>query len=503
MGLGFFLFIPLVLSMLGIKPESSANEKLPEEKPALKTEQIKNDPDTLFSALKVLEIDGKVVQLETTKSFLLVSIKSIFDEQTTILAYRYDGELIWEKKFDSKNPRVAVSKYSDVIVIKEPIVKEDPYDTSLRDCKYSVFDKSGKELSTFQNPCYSVFPMGNYGYLVINSEGPHANMSIYDFRSNEFYDYVEPIHYSTPIDTNRLITFDWEQELKNPQAVDSLQNVYNENRKEIYNRRAELRELTTAENRDSVNSLINQLKDQDRNIRKETTEQINKVSQRRITSLKMVDLTLRDGKVFRKSTPLQKTSEELNFGIRLNIRQIAYEPGSGSIGFVANFLMQENPVQLSERKILFLNDDGSVLNTLSIPGSIQQFEFVNESTVLVLTGTSSKLPTDYSLLLYDFRKSQVIWKKDNIPFGAHEFSLLFPGDNSDTVIIHTKIAPENPCKTDILVLEIESAELRCPMVFDNHEMLYHPSLIQNPANLKEFALLNAKENKVIFAVSNR
>lgn len=426
---------------------------------------IKAEEQFLFNIAKEIEPGGTVLQIKTANSFILVSSKNDSTDQIQVLAYDFEGNILWKKKYDpEKIIRIEASAKSEIVLTKEPILKENSNDTSLRDCKNSVLNKAGENLAQFQTPCFDIEPMGVFGYLAINTTGVHGSTAVYDFRKQVFLDYGEPLYKSPIIDSTSLLTFrshlaPIEQEVKDSLAALSQDN----------------KTYDPTINRNKRNSVI-----------------------RKISSVDMVTLTISDKNVLIENYPIRSSKYSIDFGSRFNTRQITYDPVSETVGFIASFQMSEKR-NSNGSKIFFLNKKGKVINIFQEAENIQQVEFVDGSTALLLAQTNS--PNNYSLSLYNFIEAKIIWEID-VPIGRNDLSVMMVRENPDKILLHSAIDPRHPCKTDIMQLNIESGNLSCPKLFETRETLYHPELIQNPANSTQFVFLNSNKDKLVFTTIN-
>jgi hypothetical protein len=458
-----------------------------------------SDNKPLFIVIMEIELDGEVTQIESARSYLLVSSKNNSSNKIRISAFSYEGELKWKKEFEqNKVVRISASEYPDVVIIKEPIPKEDPYDTSLQDCNHSLINESGDTIAEFQNLCLDITPLGTFGYVAFASND--NSIAIYDYRKKEFEDFGDPWGDFSIIDSIRLVAFRGHQEIANQEEVDSIQAVHDEKLEYLNLQRRELSRNKRSANTDSVRNEINKITSKVRSLRTEVAQELRTVVERKISSIERVTLSVSDSGVKTDSIKLKNSSKSLDFGVRFFPRQIEYEPISKTFALGANFRVSNMANTPSESKVLFIDGDGDIISAFSNPGGFEHLKFLDDSSTLILLQT--EWPETFSLFLYDFRNDNIIWELNSVPFGSRKMNFIKLAGDANKVLIHSKFVLESTCNTDLMVLDIELGELNCTGSFAKREMLYHPDVVTNPIDLAQFVFLNSNKNKLIFAVLN-
>ncbi|MEX0844206.1 MAG: hypothetical protein WD022_02950 [Balneolaceae bacterium] len=468
--------------------------------PADKTGMIP-DNEALFVVIKEIELDGEVIQIESARSYLLVSLKINSSNKTRISAYSFEGELKWQKEFEQdKIVRISASEYSDIVIIKEPIPKENPYDTSLRNCSHSVINERGDAIAEFEHLCLALTPLSTFGYIAFNVASNDNTIAIYDYRKKEFEDFGNPWGRFSIIDSTRLAAFRGHQEIANQEEVDSIRAVHAEKLEHLNLQRRELSRNKRSANADTVRNEINKITNEVRSLRREMAQELRTVVERKISSIELVTLSVLDSAVTTDSIKLTDSSKSLDFGIRFFSRQIDYDPTSQTLALGAIFRISDGPNSSSESKVLFVDEDGEIISAFSNPGSFECLKFLDDSNALILLQT--EWPKTFSLFLYDFRNGNIIWEINPVPFGQRKTNFIKLYGNTNQVLIHSEFLLKSPCNTDLMLLDTELGELKCTETFTNREPLYHPGVVTNPGDVTQYAFLNSNKNKLIFAVLN-
>ncbi|MEQ8524561.1 hypothetical protein [Gracilimonas sp.] len=424
----------------------------------INTEREKAEP--LFHLVNDIKINGTVDQSLVFDYGVLVVWRNRHSDHTYLSKFNNRGDLNWERKFPVKNNlRASVSKSSNTIILSIPIPWEDEYNTALRKCDYKVLNRNGELLNEFKLDCAVVTPIGDKGWVLLQYE--QYSKTIYNYQKSEFFEEKDHLTNITVLSDNTLIIFEkiWE---KVSQA-----DVSNEKKGDYT----------------PVNKQRNRIR-------------------AKLDSVLLSTLTISGGDIKSNKNAL-RSQEKIDYGFGFDSQQVEFESLSNTIGWSTRFLTQVEPTRKYESKLFFLNQNGELKSTFSSNSAIENFSFVNSSTVLVFLQHINPLkPFESSMALYDIIEENVVWEKKNDMFKNYAPKTFVVNEDVDFLLLQGNIKPEQSCKTDILHLELQSGRVSCPPLFKELGPLYHPELIQLSENNTQFLLINSEKDNLFFASLN-
>jgi hypothetical protein len=420
-----------------------------------------NIEEPLFHLSETRGVTGTIDQVQAFDYGVLAVWRDKHHDQTFLSKFSYDGDLIWERRFENKeNLSIAVSESSNSIFVKTPIPWEDEYNTGLRKCNYKVLNRRGQINNEFIIDCTGITPIGDYGWLLLQYE--QDSKTIYNYQTEEYFEGLDRLTNLTALPDDNLIMFKGIWEDINQKATSIDRNNSERNR------------------------------------------QSNRVRPK-LDSLLIITLNITD-KNIRTQTNALELPERFNYGHSFDSQQVEFEPFTNTIGWSSRFIVEMEPYRKYDSKLLFMNRNGKVKSIYSSASTIEYFSFVDSSTVLIFLNHRNPLKPDEPskiITLYDFNTDEVIWETENDFFKNYTPKTFNVSGDIDFDLLHGKIKPSHSCKTDIITIELTSGDLACLPLFIETGPLYHPELIQLSETENRFLIINSKRDKLFFASINQ
>lgn len=457
--------------------------------------------EPFFSVIKEVKFDGTIEQAQNTRNRLIVTVKNDSSDQTTVYAFDYQGERLWERKFEAgKIVRIITSETSENLLVRIPIPRDVSGDTGLRECQSYYLNKEGKEVGSFKTLCFDGVLPGDHDYFVTNPwahDGTYTG--IFNISKEDYVHARERVLHSTGM--GQMMGAEVKPNDSFKSASDSIRLEYSKKIREVQVYFENKLRTGNRNDRAKMNEIRREMRASREQLEQEMDVQIRNNPVKSIPEIKLIKLGFSSGEVERDSLIIETDSLEIDFGLNSVITDIRKDSESGLtyLRMAISYSLGSN--SQGNNYIFVINESGRLKYLFEAGKMLSGFELLPDEKVLLSYFLPEKAGF-YSFKMYDLNLKKVLSESEAFFTNGNPNIIALPSV-MESVLLVGGFGFGDRCNTDVKKLDFVTMELACVELFDNFETLFHPTLIQNPISFQDFVFVNSKNNRLVFAELNR